>query len=543
MRGINNFFVDWEKIILRDGAELFIKNETSYKEYDFLIGELNDLGYKTEIERFEGDVKFLFLKKDKETLYTSYTPQEERIRIIKKLNGELYLNENYVSSVKTTPLITQVKLSYFSVDCGMCYIIRLSDGKFVIIDSGIGEYEEDEHIFELLKEQSPEFEKPIIAAWFLSHAHEDHFGAFISFINKYREDIYLENLIYNWEKIGDLDITDFEKTLETIKADTKIIIARTGQSFRFSDCVFDLLFTGEDLYPQEICNLNDTSLIMRMDLSGHRVLWLGDAMNQSSDYICSRYDERSFKCEFLQVGHHGYAGGSEQLYKWANPEILLWPCPDFWYPVVKEWKPNEILLNSKNMRQNLISGQQEIVIDLTKPISDFKPYTTFKNGETIYYENFHNKRVIDLGWSCITGGNTGYSPLDIVVNERECNLTAKDVFSVCELVKLGQIKANPDFTFKISGVSKSNTGEFGMFWNYDSPTVFNEDKIIWFKNTEEGNFEYTFSSDFAKKQMILYFYDKEVCEFTYDKMFPLCLVMKNCCIELKELKLVNGTLK
>ncbi len=53
-----------------------------------------------------------------------------------------------------SPLITQVKLPYFTVDCGMSYVIRLSDGRFVIIDGGYGEYDETEHLYGVLKKQN-----------------------------------------------------------------------------------------------------------------------------------------------------------------------------------------------------------------------------------------------------------------------------------------------------------------------------------------------------------------------------------------------------
>ena len=72
------------------------------------------------------------------------------------------------------PLITQVRTSYFSVDCGMAYIIRLGDGSFVIIDGNIGEYDEPERIMELLDGQNLTDGKPRIAAWFITHFHGDH---------------------------------------------------------------------------------------------------------------------------------------------------------------------------------------------------------------------------------------------------------------------------------------------------------------------------------------------------------------------------------
>ena len=38
-----------------------------------------------------------------------------------------------------TPLLTQIRPTYFSVDCGMAYLIRLEEGKFILIDSTYGE--------------------------------------------------------------------------------------------------------------------------------------------------------------------------------------------------------------------------------------------------------------------------------------------------------------------------------------------------------------------------------------------------------------------
>ena len=48
--------------------------------------------------------------------------------------------------MNVTPLLTQVRTAYFSADCGMAYIMRMCDGKFVLIDSNWGEYEEPEHL-------------------------------------------------------------------------------------------------------------------------------------------------------------------------------------------------------------------------------------------------------------------------------------------------------------------------------------------------------------------------------------------------------------
>ena len=89
---------------------------------------------------------------------------------LNSLKGIGYFGENRVA-----PLVTQVRTAYFSMDCGMCYVIRLFDGRFVILDSNTGEYEENQRLFDVLNSQNVN-EKIIIAAWFFSHAHLDHIG-------------------------------------------------------------------------------------------------------------------------------------------------------------------------------------------------------------------------------------------------------------------------------------------------------------------------------------------------------------------------------
>ena len=68
---------------------------------------------------------------------------------LNSLKGIGYFGENRVA-----PLVTQVRTAYFSMDCGMCYVIRLFDGRFVILDANTGEYEENERLFDLLNSQN-----------------------------------------------------------------------------------------------------------------------------------------------------------------------------------------------------------------------------------------------------------------------------------------------------------------------------------------------------------------------------------------------------
>ncbi|MBO7177290.1 MAG: MBL fold metallo-hydrolase, partial [Clostridia bacterium] len=96
-----------------------------------------------------------------------------------------------------TPLLTQSRTSYFSVDCGMSYIMRTADGKFVLIDSNWGEYDEPEHLLELLNAQNVNGGKPVIAAWFITHAHPDHYLGFVRLCERHAAEFIVEKIIYN----------------------------------------------------------------------------------------------------------------------------------------------------------------------------------------------------------------------------------------------------------------------------------------------------------------------------------------------------------
>jgi len=178
------------------------------------------------------------------------------------------------------PLVTQLRSPFCIYDCGMTYLIRASDGNFILIDSGAGEYEEAAHIWELIESQHAGDKKPVIAAWFITHPHLDHFGGFVKFMDAYGDRVQLKSLLYNWAlpemTAPSNDLTQFDRAVASLGKETLIITPRTGQRFVYADAVIDVLFACEDLYPAYISNLNDTSLVMRMEINGRRILWMGD---------------------------------------------------------------------------------------------------------------------------------------------------------------------------------------------------------------------------------------------------------------------------
>lgn len=537
-----------ERFICSDGAELILLKDSDFEQYEEMEKSLCADGFGYYDKRKEGDVVFSTFIKDNQVVYLSYTPSEKCIRQISKKSAVLYKKENLPIQNRVTPLITQVRNAYFSVDCGMAYVIRVCDGRFILIDGGIGEYEEADHLWDVLTSQYEGDDKPIIVAWFITHPHCDHFGGFVRFMDKYGDKVSLESILYNWalesmsQPVSEPnDLTEFNRIIETYRNTAKIITPRTGQRYVFADAIFDVLFVCEDLYPEKIPNVNNTSLVMRMELAGRRVLWMGDMQKQGADYLCRRFPAETFKCEIFQVGHHGYGDGSDELHRKADPEVLLWPCPNFWFPVVRLWETNDYWLRSPNVRTTIVSGQAETVLDMTKPIEEFKPYTLPEDSEIIYEEHFDAGRVMDLHWSCITGGTTGYQAANAILGQGECNLqtTDEDMYTVCEFVQSGQMEQVKDFTLTFSGKVEKGTEKFGIFWNYSEPTIFSEEHALWLEPEEDGSFTFHLMADWNKGKARLYLYEKYICELPYKTSGGLYFILKNASVTFEHIQMTR----
>ena len=95
---------------------------------------------------------------------------------------------------------------------GMCYVIHLSDGTFIIIDGGeadelgAGIYDFNSQALKNHLMSVTGGEKPIISAWFITHFHLDHIDLATRFIKEQNE--WLKNYINIHDSNPSLKFTD-----------------------------------------------------------------------------------------------------------------------------------------------------------------------------------------------------------------------------------------------------------------------------------------------------------------------------------------------
>lgn len=365
-----------------------------------------------------------------------------------------------------TPLLTQVHPTYFSVDCGMAYLMRLSDGRFVLIDSTFGEYDEVDRIYCLMREQNPEDEIPCVAAWFFTHPHSDHTRGFINMSNTYLGKVKVEKVIYSFP--ADLcekthDHLGFLKAIEAFGAEA--VTPHGGDVLSFADAEFKVLFAEEDC-PVRPVNVNETSLSMKMTLGNYTVMWLGDLQNVGSTIVMEKYSKDELKCDILQVGHHGYWGGSDALYRAVDPDTVIWPMPEFRYLDMLAEHCNRFFSDPQNnVRHIFVSGIEENTFDMTAPIEITTPYLP-----TVKIADFTQKSVTQLGWACVTGGGMGYTPSRLTFGENDCTLTTQSSRTLLQLIARGQIAVSDKYSLSFELIPKKECDILGLIYDCIKPT-------------------------------------------------------------------------
>ena len=468
-----------------NGSVISLNTDSSETDFKNLIAQACDGEYSVYAERMIGENSFATLIGNGKTVNISYVPSEKTVRIVSEPMQYLPANEE-VCDCKTAviPFVSQRRCYNLKNNAGMAYVIRLCDGRFILIDGGYDEYGAAESLVKFLEEQNTVYEKPIVAAVFITHSHNDHLGVITRILKDFSERVILGDFIYNWPDPSlcimnsDCAHDDFDSLIKGT-AQVRTVYARTGQRFCYADATFDILMCPDEFYPETIDKFNDSSLVMKMNLNGHEVLWLGDSGNKSTEKLLKRYNAEVLKCEVLQVSHHGYGGGSPELDSLADPSILLWPAPNYWYRIVKKWSHNSFLVESEKIERVYVSGKGSIIIDFSK---DSLPILSEAIKENNSSDLLHN--ISEL--TAIMAKRSGLVGVDLLpckdgyILKPESKGTA-----LIELITPDKMQGVTSFKLSIAGKKTEDEAQFGVAFNIPSPTVWNGENFLNFITDSE----------------------------------------------------------
>ncbi len=358
----NNSFTSHD---MGDGCMLIVTNgmkRDDYDSYKALIAK----SYTLHAENTIGDNLFATYKNEKAVINTYFTPATGDIRTTIEPLTETALpvyDTEADYKVVTTPLLTQIGVEDKSqpideTQNGMSYVFRLSDGRFIVYDGGFGYSGADpEKIHDTMEAQAPNPDKIVIAAWIITHAHGDHNAAFYTFVDDYIKNkgdkITVQNVIRNTPHNDDIGNSNAsisnankqrsaESTLKALGAN--IVKSHPGQVFKFADAKITVLYNLEMFFPRAFRYFNTSSTVTKFELGGQTFAMLGDCSEDASGILVKNYTSKELACDFVQVAHHGYAGGTTPLYRAIDPTYVLWPMGSNHYNQFKDHPRSEFLI-------------------------------------------------------------------------------------------------------------------------------------------------------------------------------------------------------
>ncbi|MBR4309096.1 MAG: MBL fold metallo-hydrolase, partial [Oscillospiraceae bacterium] len=273
----------------------------------------------------------------------------------------------------------------------MSYVIKTRGGKIIVIDGGYETENGDaEYLLSFLQEITGKA-VPNVDAWFFTHPHEDHLGAFEGLAKRHAGEITVDTIYYNFPSSEQISkyaptstgnavanvINIFEGLVKNLKrvdgtaVKTVEILARHENkckgSFTIDTVSIDVLMTCEDMFAAADSNTtlytgtletngkaytnktlkellyddfgNNISCVIRMTVGGKNVLFLGDLAEPGGLVLKSYHDTNatsgskyfSLKSDMVQMAHHGQTGVPKSVYTAIAPDVCLWPAPDWVY--------------------------------------------------------------------------------------------------------------------------------------------------------------------------------------------------------------------
>lgn len=172
-----------------------------------------------------------------------------------------------------------------------------------------------------------------IDAWFFTHPHQDHLGAFCDMFDKkitvdkiYHHFPSMEELVvYGYRnddelKIWQIATAKFEGTFKN-----QVQIVQAGDVFY----VDEIKITVLRIYnPTTTANfVNNSSVVYRIENAETSFLILGDLGEEGGKELMENCPLELLQTDYTQMAHHGQAGVSKEFYAYIHPKRCIWPTP------------------------------------------------------------------------------------------------------------------------------------------------------------------------------------------------------------------------
>ena len=316
------------------GRRGYFRTVTDFSAADALEKQLAEEGFALCSDRTATHQITRLWRRGRETVFLARQAGIGALRVITSQSEELFFGTE--GEAKRRPGMILMNSDYYFPedphDNGMGMVVTLADGRFLIYDGG---YPMDmDGLMDYLAGQTPQGERPVIAAWVLTHSHGDHYLCLLEFLKRCPERATVERFLFCAPPVVNAtgkkwDDPFLAEKLPILAAENGIpcFSPYDGQMISFPGVQMEILGTADDLFPIVSVDSNVASLTTRLffDLPGERksVLIPGDQMGSALTRMVYLYGAY-LKSDVLQVPHHGCSGGTKEFYDAVDPETVLY---------------------------------------------------------------------------------------------------------------------------------------------------------------------------------------------------------------------------
>ena len=251
----------------------------------------------------------------------------------KKVSSVKKMKIKVKKSVPALPVKTTWTMTQYSDVTGsqaMFYTLKSPEGIFIVIDGGT-EGNAD-YVRQVIMENGG-----IIHAWFLTHPHPDHIGAFNQIYanpqgihigqiyDNSLDMVYYDTVDKEWD-----GIESYKKYLALIQNASNVTHLHGGENLRFGLFQVEVLHAyNENLktLTNDICN--DTSLVIKFTGQQDSILFCADNHSPKiGEYLIDAWGDK-LKAHYVQTGHHGNNSLPTSFYDFVNPQIAFFDAPQW----------------------------------------------------------------------------------------------------------------------------------------------------------------------------------------------------------------------
>lgn len=209
----------------------------------------------------------------------------------------------------------------------MSYLIEAPTGELIMIDGGNPCDEDADFLESVLLEKGGH-----ISAWFITHAHDDHFGALLRLMERGKLNFTVDCLYFDFptldwiaktESNSTRSVSDFTEQVK--KHGLKVLPIGKGDCIEAGIKIEALNSLGDyESYP----SINDTSIVLLAHFPKRSVLFLADLAEAGQKALINESGNK-LRCDIVQMAHHGQRGVNFEMYSLIAPKICLYTAPDW----------------------------------------------------------------------------------------------------------------------------------------------------------------------------------------------------------------------